>query len=427
MTGGPARDAPPSAYARWGDLAMSVVLHSVDRPSGPSSNGPVPSFVVTAADREWFGRCRPGLGPRAPAGAGGLEPVDGRAGPAGAGPGHACGPRGPLLPRHVGLGPVDRRPARRRGLRARRRPAGGPSPAGGLPDAGPPASTSSPRCGWRPISTCRVPDPGAARRPTWPRPTGSASVYQRSHRASCSSTTRTSGSGSATTGWSTTSPIRDELALDERLLTACWAWERDRAGHSPVVGVQYTELRLDPAELRRTVGAPAPRRRSAAPRPASARPVPGDARPDGRRSSPRPAWTHCALVRRSGRPCLAMEPGRGRRRPAGRRATAQRPPDVLEEGRLGRRQLGHGPRRRTAALRLTRRPVTRHARLSGVMSALTTAECTIRGRDGLSGAVSVKAAMAAWPTLMPPSFGGTRAVHEHGQPGRARARSRRPR
>jgi len=24
---------------------------------GPSSNGPVPSFVVTAVDREWFGRC----------------------------------------------------------------------------------------------------------------------------------------------------------------------------------------------------------------------------------------------------------------------------------------------------------------------------------------------------------------------------------
>ena len=43
----------------------------------------------------------------------------------------------------------------------------------------------------------------------------------------------------------------DELALDERLLTACWAWEQIEL-HSPVVGVHHTELRLD-GELRRTV------------------------------------------------------------------------------------------------------------------------------------------------------------------------------
>jgi hypothetical protein len=43
----------------------------------------------------------------------------------------------------------------------------------------------------------------------------------------------------------------DELALDERMLTACWAWEQVEL-HAPVVGVHVTELRLD-GELRRTV------------------------------------------------------------------------------------------------------------------------------------------------------------------------------
>ena len=249
---------------------------------------------------------------------------------------------------------------------------------------GPPGSTASPRSGWRPMSRCRFPIL-CERATTCPRRAGQRAVLPGSHPASCSSTTRTSGAGSATTGSSTTSPITDELALDERLLTACWAWEQVEL-RSPVVGVHHTELRLDgrAAAHRRPR---TPRRRSAAPRPASALSC-------GRCSTRRSRWS----PRRRGRtarcafraPCLRWNRGED---PSGLLAERyrERPPDLLEEGRLGGIQLGHGPRRRTTALRPSRRPVTSDSApsppslSSGVHAQLATAECTIRGRERSEG------------------------------------------
>jgi len=128
----------------------------------------------------------------------------------------------------------------------------------------------------------------------------------------------------------------DELALDERLLTACWAWEQIEL-HSPVVGVHHTELRLD-GELRRTVVpyTTTEKRNAAARLGAAVR-----AMLDPSVSlDPTPSWTHCAWCAFRA-PCLRWNRGEDGTGLLAERYR-ERPPDLLEEGRLGGTSWGMG-------------------------------------------------------------------------------------
>jgi len=128
----------------------------------------------------------------------------------------------------------------------------------------------------------------------------------------------------------------DQLALDERLLTACWAWEQVEL-HSPVVGVHHTELRLD-GELRRTVVpyTTTEKRNAAARLGAAVRAMLDPAVS----LEPTPSWTHCGWCAFR-EPCLRWNRGED---PSGLLAERyrQRPPDLLEEGRLGGTSWGMG-------------------------------------------------------------------------------------
>jgi hypothetical protein len=128
----------------------------------------------------------------------------------------------------------------------------------------------------------------------------------------------------------------DELALDERLVTACWAWEQLEL-NTTVVGVYHTELRLD-GEVRRTLQvhtitekATAARRLGRAVVAMLDRTVSVD---------PTAAWAHCAECSFRA-PCLAMNRGEDARAllTAGYR---RRETDRLEEGRLGGTSWGMG-------------------------------------------------------------------------------------
>jgi hypothetical protein len=128
----------------------------------------------------------------------------------------------------------------------------------------------------------------------------------------------------------------DELALDERLLTACWAWEQIEL-HSPVVGVHHTELRVD-GELRRTVVpyTTTEKRNAAARLGAAVR-----AMLDPSVSlDPTPSWTHCAWCAFRA-PCLRWNRGEDGTGLLAERYR-ERPPDLLEEGRLGGTSWGMG-------------------------------------------------------------------------------------
>jgi len=129
----------------------------------------------------------------------------------------------------------------------------------------------------------------------------------------------------------------DELALDERALLQCWAWEEIELAMT-VAGVQYTELRVDPPTFRRTgvrrseaekTGASTRLGRTALDM-LSADPV----------IEPTPAWSHCSRCDFRA-PCLAINRGES---PEALLATLYRPrpPDVLEEGRLGGMSWGMG-------------------------------------------------------------------------------------
>ena len=151
----------------------------------------------------------------------------------------------------------------------------------------------------------------------------------------------------------------DELALDERLLTACWAWEQIEL-HSPVVGVHHTELRLD-GELRRTVvPCTTTEKRNAAARLGSS--VRAMLDPS---VSLEPSARVDALPRGAPSGLRACD-GTGASDASGLLAERyrERPPDLLEEGRLGGTQLGPGPGRGPAALRPPR-PTGRRRRRSG--------------------------------------------------------------
>ncbi len=129
----------------------------------------------------------------------------------------------------------------------------------------------------------------------------------------------------------------DELALDERGVTACWAWERLELG-MPVEGVQYNELDVEGRRFRRVrVHRTAAEKAHAATRLAHTARRMLDTPAD---PMPTPAWSHCRDCEFRA-PCIAMDRGADvsallevgyRRRPA----------DVLAEGRLGGVSWGMG-------------------------------------------------------------------------------------
>ena len=125
---------------------------------------------------------------------------------------------------------------------------------------------------------------------------------------------------------------RDELALDERALFASWAWEQIELS-AVVAGVLHTELQPDPPGVRRTVVPTSPAAKAAAAARLGAAIVEMlDPELDVR---PTPAWSHCSRCWFRA-PCLAWQAGDDREaRALLSRSYRPRPPDVLEEGRLG--------------------------------------------------------------------------------------------
>ena len=98
-----------------------------------------------------------------------------------------------------------------------------------------------------------------------------------------------------------------ELVLDERMLTACWAWEEVEL-HAPVVGVHVTELRLD-GELRRTVVPHGTTEKRLAARRLGL--VARDMIDPGVQTEPFPSWTHCQWCAFR-EPCVMMNQGQAR-------------------------------------------------------------------------------------------------------------------
>jgi hypothetical protein len=129
----------------------------------------------------------------------------------------------------------------------------------------------------------------------------------------------------------------DELRLDERAVTGCWAWEQDHLGMH-ISGTQYTELRVEPIAFRRTVIA-----RSRAEQHGAARRLGFQARAMAGASptvEPTPAWAHCRECAFRA-PCIAMNRGDDASGLLARNYRS-RPPDDLEEGRLGGVSWGLG-------------------------------------------------------------------------------------
>ena len=190
-----------------------------------------------------------------------------------------------------------------------------------------------------------------------------------------------------TTSWRSTSA----------LLTACWAWERDRARTRRSPASSTPSCALDPPSsgarvVARTDAGEAQRRG-----PPRRAPCVGDARPPTSRRRARRRRGRTARGARSARPCLAMNRGDDAAALLADALRRARPPDVLEEGRLGGVSWGMG---RGAAP-----PHVRHA------------AATASTGDVAGASARWHAAMAAWPMLMPPSFGGIRSWTSTSQPG----------
>ena len=295
------------------------------------------TFVVDRRRPEWFGRCRRAWdlerpGRRRPGAAWTPSRPDG--------PGHgrwprpwpsttsrACGPGTapscePLVVAAYDRagGPPDGRPL----LEAFRRWA-----AGGRPVHA--------RSGSRPTSTCPCPI-RCARRRTWPPRTGDAVRYRDRIHARARRRRRAALARRA--------PRRrrlrrsdDELALDERAAARVLGLGGDRArthrspaSSTPSCGSTRRAAAARVVPLRHDA-------RSAAPRPRLGRGRADDARPRRARRAD-PVVDALRAVRVPGA-VPRDEPGR-RRRGAARAALPARPPDMLEEGRLGGMSWGMG-------------------------------------------------------------------------------------
>ena len=122
----------------------------------------------------------------------------------------------------------------------------------------------------------------------------------------------------------------DELALDERGILACWAWGRFHLA-MPIAGTLYNEVRIDPPSFRRT----------RVPRPQAEKDAAADRLGRAVKTmlaphidiDPTPEWSHCSRCSFRA-PCIAMNQG-GDASALLAGAYRRRPPDVLEEGRLG--------------------------------------------------------------------------------------------
>ena len=208
----------------------------------------MPQYVVTADDRAWFrGAAVPGTSGPSPA-----RPSPARSGrvdraPECPGPGDARRARGPLLPRHVELGP------RRSWIRWCSPRTNAPAARAGAPRC---SRRSAVGVGGRPVHT-------AARRGRHRRARtrsgapahasvdagGSGGPVPGPHRARRGRRRRRNWIGDHRIVDEFASD--DELALDERGILACWAWDEIELA-TTVAGIQYTELRVDPPAFRRT-------------------------------------------------------------------------------------------------------------------------------------------------------------------------------
>jgi hypothetical protein len=322
----PARDAPAPAYAPWAGLAMSVFCTLLTARGSRRSNGAVPpSHVVTAADRDWFERCRRAWDLSASSRRA-LEPIGGR-------------PAAPALDRAVraalavhyfpGMWAWDRSIVDPLVVVAYERE-GGPPEGRRLLEAFRTWSATVDR--FTPLrveADVEVPVPDPLRPGDHLSTTdGRRVLYQdRIRLVLVDDQDERCWLGDHRVVEDFAHP--DELILDERLLTACWAWEQVEL-HSPVVGVHHTELRLD-GQLRRTVVPyTTTEKRNAAARLGRAvrRMLDPSVSMD-----PTPSWTHCQWCAFRA-PCLAMNRGEDASSLLAD-GYRERRPDVLEEGRLG--------------------------------------------------------------------------------------------
>jgi hypothetical protein len=302
-----------------------------DRAAWPSSNGRVVNFVVTADDRGWFDRCRRAwdLGALARRSLEASRP-----------------PPGPVLERalrdalavhyYPGMWTWDRRIVEPL-VRSAFARGGGPIEANGLVDSFLEWSPAHDR--FTPVRTesdieVFVPDPDRPES-NLASPDGSAVRYR--DRVALVLLDEDGRCWLGAYRIVADFASDDELRLDEREVTACWAWEQDHLGMR-VSGTQYTELRVEPIAFRRSVVT-----RSRPELEGAARRLGLEARAmttTPERVEPTPSWAHCrACAFRA--PCIAMNRGDDAADLLARDYRL-RPPDALEEGRLGGVSWGLG-------------------------------------------------------------------------------------
>ena len=313
---------------------MSAFSTLLSRPARRRSNGQVTSYVVTAEDRDWFEQCRRAwdLGAR---GRRALEPA-----------GEVLAPPGDRLRRAVrealavhyfpGMWTWDRAIVEPLALAAYRR-GGGPEGGVSLVEAYQAWARAHDR--FTPLRVevdayVHVPDP---ERPDTNLLTVDDEPVRYHDRIGLILVDEGRRHWVAEHRVVADFAEADELALDERRLLACWAWEQVELS-TTVRGVMYTELKLDPPEFRRTMIRRSPGdKQGAADR--LGRAVKEMLDPS-LRVDPTPAWSHCS---RCGfrPPCLALIRGQDAE-PLLAEGYRARPPDVLEEGRLGGVSWGMG-------------------------------------------------------------------------------------
>lgn len=130
--------------------------------------------------------------------------------------------------------------------------------------------------------------------------------------------------------------LPDQLALDERAMLSCWAWEY--AYLVPIAGVQFNEVCVAPPEFRRSRIAYSAAEKFGAAHRLGASVAAMLAAPTS--AEPTPRWEHCARCDFR-EPCITMNRGDDASALLAERYRP-RAPDVLEPGRLGGQSWGLG-------------------------------------------------------------------------------------